>query len=210
MERSNAEWLTALNGGGDDQGAALTDLRASLVRAARFALQRSGGGMAAAHLTQLAEDCAQEAVIAVIAHLPDFRGESRFTTWAYVFAVNRALMALRRERWQNVSLDGLLETSPEAEWGEPTQENPQHRVIQQEIVATLRKGMEECLTRRQREALRAIVFESVPLDEVARHWQSNRNAVYKLLHDARRKLREYLEARGFSSSDVLAVLDDAR
>jgi RNA polymerase sigma-70 factor (ECF subfamily) len=109
-----------------------------------------------------------------------------------------------------LSLDALLEISPEAERGEATPDNPQQRVIQQEIVATLRKGMEECLTQRQRAALRAIVFESVPLDEIVRHWQSNRNAVYKLLHDARRKLREYLEARGFSSPDVLAVLDDTR
>lgn len=208
--RTNAEWLGALNGSGDDQVAALTDLRAYLLRAARFALQRSGSSMAGAHLTQLAEDCAQEAVVAVITHLDDFRGESRFTTWAYVFAINRALIAARRERWQNVSLDGMLETSPETEWGGVPQDNPQHLVIQEEIVATLRKGIDECLTERQREALRAIVFESVPLDEVVRRWQSNRNAVYKLLHDARRKLRAYLEARGFSSSDVLAVLDDAR
>ena len=206
--RTNAEWLSALNGSGDDQLAALTDLRAYLLRAATFALQRSGGTLAGAHLTQLAEDCAQEAVVAVITHLDDFRGESRFTTWAYVFAINRALMALRRERWQNVSLDGMLETLPEAEWGEAPQDNPQQRVIQGEMVAALREGIDECLTDRQREALRAIVFESIPLDEVVRRWKSNRNAVYKLLHDARRKLRAYLEARGFSASDVLTVLDD--
>jgi RNA polymerase sigma-70 factor, ECF subfamily len=208
--RTNAEWLTALNGSGDDQVAALTDLRAYLLRAATFALQRSSGTMAGAHLTQLAEDCAQEAVVAVITHLDDFRGESRFTTWAYVFAINRALVALRRERWQNVSLDGMLETLPETEWGEASPDSPQQRVIQEEVVAALRRGIDECLTDRQREALRAVVFESIPLDEVVRRWQSNRNAVYKLLHDARRKLRAYLEARGFSASDVLTVLDDAR
>jgi RNA polymerase sigma-70 factor, ECF subfamily len=210
MERSNAEWVTALTGGGDAQIAALTELRAYLLRAARFALQRSGASMVAAHLTQLAEDCAQEAVMAVITHLDDFRGESRFTTWAYVFAVNRALMTVRRERWQNVSLDALLEASAEPEWAGTPQGDSQQRVIQDEIVATLRKAIDECLTDRQRDALRAIVFESVPLDEVVQRWQSNRNAVYKLLHDARRKLRDYLEARGFSASDVLSVLDDAR
>jgi RNA polymerase sigma-70 factor (ECF subfamily) len=211
--RTNAEWLSALKSGGDDQVAALTDLRAYLLRGAHFALQRSAGGLAAPHLAQLAEDCAQEAVVAVLTHLDDFRGESRFTTWAYVFAINRALLALRRERWQNVSLDGLLDTPrtfADAAWDKAPQDDPQRRVIQQEIVSTLRKAMDECLTDRQRQALRAIVLESVPLDEVVRHWQSNRNAVYKLLHDARRKLRACLEARGFSSTDVLAVLDDAR
>jgi RNA polymerase sigma-70 factor (ECF subfamily) len=214
QSRTNAEWLSALKGTGDEQAPALTDLRIYLLRAARFALQRSAGGrLAAAHLTQLAEDCAQEAVTAVLTHLDDFRGESRFTTWAYVFAINRALLAARRERWQNVSLDALLETSrtfPDAVWEEAPHEDPQRRVMQQELTATLRKAIEECLTDRQRQALHAIVLESVPLDEVVRRWQSNRNAVYKLLHDARRKLRVYLEARGFSATDVLKVLDDAR
>jgi RNA polymerase sigma-70 factor, ECF subfamily len=210
--RTNAEWLLALKSGGDDQIAALTDLRTYLVRAATFALQRRGGG-AAAHLAQLAEDCAQEAVVAVLAHLDDFRGESRFTTWAYVFAINRALMAARRERWQNVSLDALLATSPtvpDAAADETPAEDPERRVIQQELVATLSKAMDECLSDRQRQAIRAVVLESLPLDELVRHWQSNRNAVYKLLHDARRKLRECLEARGYSAAEVLAVLDDSR
>jgi len=211
--RTNAEWLRALKSAGDDQIAALTDLRAYLVRAATFALQRRGR-VGAEHLTQLAEDCAQEALVAVLAHLDDFRGESRFTTWAYVFAINRALVAARRERWRNVSLDALLETSSptvaDAAADDTPAEHPERRVMRQELVATLSKAIDECLSERQRQAIRAVVLHSVPLDEVVRHWQSNRNAVYKLLHDARRKLRECLEARGYSAAEVRAVLDDPR
>ncbi|HEY3064737.1 MAG TPA: sigma-70 family RNA polymerase sigma factor [Methylomirabilota bacterium] len=208
--RTNAEWLRALKSGGEDQAVALADLRAYLLRAATFALERRGG-VAAPHLSQLAEDCAQEAVVAVLAHLDDFRGESRFTTWAYVFAINRALMAARRERWQNVSLDALLATSPttsDRAAAETPAENPERRMLQHELEVTLWKGMDECLSDRQRQAIRAVVLEAVPLDEVVRHWQSNRNAVYKLLHDARRKLRAYLEAHGYSAAEVRAVLDD--
>jgi RNA polymerase sigma-70 factor (ECF subfamily) len=209
--RTNAEWLQALKSSGDDQIEALTDLRAYLLRAATFALGRRGGGMAATHQRQLAEDCAQEALVAVLDHLDDFRGQSRFTTWAYVFAINRALVAARRKQWENVSLDALLERSsavPDAAAADAPAGDPERRVMQQELVVTLAKAVDECLSDRQRQAIRAVVLESVPLDELVRHWQSNRNAVYKLLHDARRKLRACLEARGYSAVDVLAVLDD--
>ena len=112
--RSNAEWITALQEGGGDQAAALADLRTYLLRAALFTLQRArhqtshlGPGV----LGQLAEDCAQEAMIAVLRRLAEFRGESHFTTWAYTFAVNIALVAARRERWARIPLDSVLNGS---------------------------------------------------------------------------------------------------
>ena len=100
--RSNAEWLAALEAGGSDQTEALADLRTYLLRAALFTLQRSRhyvGRLGPSALGTLAEDCAQESMTAVLQHLADFRGESHFTTWAYTFAVNIALVAARRERW---------------------------------------------------------------------------------------------------------------
>ena len=110
--RDNAQWLAALRGSGAEQAAALADLRTYLLRAALFTLRRARGHlglMARAEIEALAEDCAQEAVLAVVQSLDRFRGESRFTTWAYAFAVNVALMAARRERWKRVPLDGVLE-----------------------------------------------------------------------------------------------------
>jgi RNA polymerase sigma-70 factor, ECF subfamily len=207
-QRSNAEWIVALNGRGDAQAAALTDLRTYLLRAALFTLQRAlryVGHLESSTLAQLAEDCAQEALTTLLLRLHDFRGESRFTTWAYAFAVNIALTAARRERWSSVALDPILDNSealPSPGCDEDGLPDPERRALQMEMVAAIRDGIEQNLTLRQQEALRALVFEEVPLDEVVRQWGSNRNAVYKLVHDARRKLKIHLASRGFDVEDI--------
>lgn len=203
--RSSAEWIAALESAGGDQTAALTDLRAYLLRAALFTLHRArhhvshlGPGV----LNQLAEDCAQEAMTAVMQRLTAFRGESHFTTWAYSFAVNIALIAARRERWAHVPLDNVLDDSASlSAVGDDA--DPERRALQGEALAAIREGIEQHLTDKQQQALRAVVFEQVPLDEVARRWGSNRNALYKLLHDARRKLKGHLVARGLDVGEIL-------
>jgi RNA polymerase sigma-70 factor (ECF subfamily) len=207
--RSNAEWIAALQGGGGDQAAALADLRTLLLRAALFTLHRARhhvGHLGPGVLGQLAEDCAQEALTAVVQRLAEFRGESSFTTWAYTFAVNIALVAARRERWARVPLDPILDgrESPASTTGEEGgPPDPERRALQAEAIAAIRDGIQQHLTMKQRQVLRAVVFEQVPLDEVVRHWGSNRNALYKLLHDARRKLRRHLQARGFDVKEIL-------
>jgi RNA polymerase sigma-70 factor, ECF subfamily len=214
--RTNAEWLAALKSEGQAQTAALSDLRAYVLRAALYALQRSRSNLrdlAPSDVEQLAEDCAQDALTAILGHLDQFRGESRFTTWAYSFAVNAALGAARRERWRRVPLDRLLDRPDLAErfgLAGDASSDPQRRVLQGEILAAVRHGVETHLTTRQREALTAIVLEEVPLDELAHHWGSNRNALYKLLHDARRRLKAHLRDRGFEAKEVRDVFSDDR
>jgi RNA polymerase sigma-70 factor (ECF subfamily) len=208
-QRSNDDWIAALRGTDEDQAAALADLRTYLLRAAFFTLQRARhhvGHLGSSALAQLAEDCAQESMTAILQHLAEFRGESKFTTWAYTFAVNVALVAARRERWAPVSLDGMLEGSV-ASTALLTADDvdPERRTLQAEVIAAIREGIEHHLTVRQQQLLRAVVLEQVPLDEVVRRWGSNRNALYKLLHDARRKLKAYLVARGFDVDDVLQL-----
>jgi RNA polymerase sigma-70 factor (ECF subfamily) len=214
--RSNAEWMSALEGTGEDQAAALTDLRTYLLRAALFTLQRAlhhVGHLESSALGQIAEDCAQEALTTIVQHLHEFRNESKFTTWAYAFAVNTALTAARRERWASVPLDRILEgngaLSPPVhdEDGPP---DPERRALQVETMAAIQDGIEQHLTLRQRQVLRALVFEEIPLDEVARRWDSNRNAVYKLVHDARRKLKAHLEGRGFDIEEIFEVFAASR
>ncbi len=197
--RDNAEWLAALRSNGAEQSAAIADVRALVLRAALYALRRARGHlglMAPAEIQALAEDCAQEAVLAIVQSLDRFRGESRFTTWAYAFGVNAALMAARRERWKRVPLDRVLEDGAWewAAWRDGASD-AERRAREDETLAALRDAIEECLSERQRQALKAVVFDDVPLDELARHWGSNRNALYKLLHDARRKLKARLEVR---------------
>jgi RNA polymerase sigma-70 factor (ECF subfamily) len=213
--RSNAEWLSALRAGGAEQADAIRDLRAYVLRAAAYALRRRHarfGAPPSADVAQLAEDCAQNAVVAVLQHLDDFRGESRFTTWVYSFAVNMALVAARRERWKHVSLDDVLGDPHLDEAVADAQEraDPQRVTLQRETLAVVREAIERHLTARQRQALKAIFFDGVPLDELARHWGSNRNAVYKLLHDARRKLKAHLEARGFDVKEALDLFAGGR
>src|SRR5512146_2297436 len=111
--RSNQEWLYDLNASGETQEAAIADLRDLLLRAALYFFSRNLGDFEKnndGEILQRAEDCAQDALIAVMKHLSDFRGDSKFTTWAYKFAINTALMASRRERWKGVSLDQLTDS----------------------------------------------------------------------------------------------------
>jgi RNA polymerase sigma-70 factor (ECF subfamily) len=209
--RTNAEWLSALTSSGEPQSLALTDLRRHLLRAATYALRRQGRP-GSAGVDQLAEDSAQDALSALLQHLQEFRGESRFTTWAYKFAVHAVLVAARREQWSRVSLESVLQEGnltarlfPDAV--EPV--DPQRRAMQGEMLAALRDAVDTQLTTRQRQALTAIVFDEVPLDELARHWSSNRNALYKLLHDARRKLKAHLASRGLDIQEMLDVFGRA-
>jgi len=210
-ERSNEDWLRELEADGDRQAAALADLRAYLLRAARFALYRRAGRLAhraTADLDQLAEDCAQEALLAILARLGTFRGESRFTTWAYTFAIHAALVGARREAWKAVPLDPILEDpSGTARLGEiaARDADPDRLARRAEAWAVVREVLERELTDRQRQALLALLVDEVPLDELARHWGSNRNAIYKLVHDARRRLRARLEARGFPAGEILEL-----
>lgn len=211
--RSNEEWLADLKANGPAQEAAIADLRELLLRAAVYFFSRSSGDqqrLSREETLQRAEDCAQDALIAVMSHLQDFRGDSKFSTWAYKFAINLALMAARQERWKQVSLD-QLSTPAEKAFSEWVMQDPsggaapERSALQAELQAVIRTIIAQELTERQRQVLVWMVFQEVPMDEVVRHLGSNRNSVYKLLHDARRKLKSGLQARGFEVSETLAL-----
>ena len=214
--RTNAEWLSALASETEAQSAALSDLRAYLLRAALYALVRRKSSLthlAATDIDELAQDSVQEALSAILQHLGDFRGDSQFTTWAYTFAVNAALVAARRERWRRVPLDRVLDSPVfPADLGgtAATSPDPHRRTAQGEMLAAVRETIEAHLTTRQQQALKAVVFDGVPLDELARLWGSNRNALYKLLHDARKKLKAQLRKRGFDTREMLDAFGEDR
>ena len=204
--RTNEEWLSELSATGEIQETAIADLRNVLLRAALYFFNRNLGdfwGMDREEILQCAEDCAQEALIAVMNHLPDFRGDSKFTTWAYKFAINMALMTARRQRWNGKSLDHRS-SSKETLFAEFP---PDRSAIQSEIIAVIQQVIENELTDRQREVLVLMVFHEVPMDEVVQRLDTNRNAIYKLLHDARRKLKNRLQAKGFDIGEMLSVFD---
>jgi len=215
--RTNHEWLHDLSASGPPQEAAIADLRSILLRAALYFFSRNRGDLASLghdEVLQRAEDCAQDALIAVMQHLPDFRGDSKFTTWAYKFAINTALMAARRERWKGVSLDELADSAEDSfsEWVQRDKSEetaPEQSAMQGELRGVIQNVIEHDLTDKQRLVLLSMVFNEVPLDEVVRQLGSNRNSVYKLLHDARRKLKSGLLARGFEVGEALALFGAA-
>jgi RNA polymerase sigma-70 factor (ECF subfamily) len=200
-ERSNQEWLAELRGPERDE--ALADLRAFLVRGLRYALaSRSDVGDA------IIEDFVQDALLKILGALDTFRGESRFTTWAQKIAVRVAYTELRRRRWQDVSLDGIVEAHDldfVPDMMVDRSAGPDRQTTQRIFLETLRRLIATELTDKQRQALVATQIHGMPLEEVARRMGSNRNALYKLLHDARQRLKRKMEAEGLSTEDVLAA-----
>lgn len=216
--RTNEEWLYELRASSVSQEAAISDLRNLLLRAVLFFFSRNLDdfrGLGRDEILQLAEDCAQDALIAVMNHISDFRGDSKFTTWAYKFAVNKALMTARQERWKGISLDDLSFFSDAAlrEWAmrdkSPGPASDQF-VLQGEVIETIREVIERDLTDKQRRVLAMMVFNEVSIDEVVRQLGTNRNAIYKMLHDARRKLKSGLQARGFDVAEMLLLFSISR
>ena len=202
QERTNEQWLAELRGSNPDE--ALADLYDLLVRGLSAALGGRADGVDAS-----IGDFAQEALIKIVSNLDSFRGESRFTTWAKKIAMNVALTELKRRRWRDVSLQDLLDRRTATGRGLAGPElTPEQVAFQNMVLAKLRGAIDEELTDRQREAVVAVILEGMPISEVARRMGTNQNALYKLLHDARKKLKLRMEAAGLSPQEVLAAFDE--
>jgi RNA polymerase sigma-70 factor (ECF subfamily) len=189
---------------GRNPDAALSDLYDLLVRGLGVALGGYGSGVEAN-----LGDFAQEALIKITANLDSFRGESRFTTWAQKIAMNVALTELKRRRWRDVSLQDLFARHGAADRGPAdAQLTPEQLAFQNSVLGELRRIVDEELTDRQREAVVAVLLEGMPISEVARRMGTNQNALYKLLYDARKKLKRRVEAAGLSPQEVLAAFEE--
>lgn len=196
------DWPGELRAGGPTTEAALADLRGVLLRGLRRALSGRAGADAA-----LIEDLAQEATLRVLGRLDGYRGEGRFTTWAVAIAVRVALTELRRPLWRDVSLDRLAAENRGAPHDPPTTEpGPPQEAERHEILDLLRSTLAGELTERQRTALVG-ELRGMPQEEIARQLGIGRNALYKLGHDARRRLKARLIAAGVTDEDVRAAFD---
>jgi RNA polymerase sigma-70 factor (ECF subfamily) len=205
-QRSNEEWLAALRGRERDR--AVEDLRTMVVRGLKVTFAGRVRG-----LDETAEDLAQDALMRILNNLDTFRGESRFTTWAQRIAVRVAYTELRRKRWRDVSLQEVIERH-EGSGREPgalpdrKSSSPERETERKMMIETLQSFIAEELTERQREAMVAVMYEGMPLEETSRRMDTNRNALYKLLHDARKKLKKRIEAEGLSPGEVLEALGE--
>jgi RNA polymerase sigma-70 factor (ECF subfamily) len=213
--RSNQDWVWALTEQpGEAQSEALHDLRNYLLRAALVYLARHRSelsGWSRDDIRTLAEDLAQESVLDIRANVAGFKGESKFTTWAYRFVINRAASELRRRRYRDLSLDRLRDEEPavfQALLAEPGRMEPERQAERRRYLTLLRDIIETELSEHQRAAIVAVHWQGRSLDEVAAALGMNRNALYKLLHDARQRIKARLLARHLTESDILAVFED--
>ena len=212
--RTNEQWLADLTADRTaQQAAALDDLRARLRRGIFYYLTRERSDLVSrfqAELQQMAEDFAQEATLRVLQNLSSFRGDSQFTTWATKVAVRVAISELRRARYrdfslEDVTIDGELLPDLGAILLSSTSSSPEKTAERADVLDKINRAMRETLTERQRLALEAVGMRGVPMDLVAEQLQTNRNALYKLLHDARSKLRDVLEREGLSMEYILSL-----
>jgi RNA polymerase sigma-70 factor, ECF subfamily len=204
VTRTNEQWLGDLTGEPEAQAAALTDLHQHLRRSILFYLSQERSDLrdrSTQELERMADDLAQDATLRIMHNLPNFRGESQFTTWANRIAVRLAISDLRRARYKDFSLDDLtadgdLLPAGQSSVNTNSQPGPEISVERSDVLVKINRALEEALTERQYRALVAVTLHGVPMDVVAVQMGTNRNALYKLLHDARRKLRAHLEAQG--------------
>jgi RNA polymerase sigma-70 factor, ECF subfamily len=199
LDAASREWLRALRADGATRDEAVARLHALLLRAARFEAARRRGRLPHLRdeLEEIAHEAAGDALIGVLAHLDDFRGESRFTTWVYKFALLETAVKLRKRAWQGRELP----LEPEA-WNvfESVGLAPPEQVDQSELLSTLQAAIGEVLTPHQRRVLVAVTLNGVPIDVLAERLDTTRGALYKTLHDARQKLRTHLAERDLSAA----------
>jgi len=208
-ERSNEQWVDDLAAPGEAQEIALGDLRAIVLRGLPYALSK-WLTPSDPEFESLSEEVAQDTLLRVLESLHTFEGRSKFTTWVHKIAVRIALTELRRKRWRDVSLDELTENAPgQGPLGVLTAHvaGPEVVAEQSDMIAHLQRVITEELTEKQREALIATRIHGMPMEEVARRMGTNRNALYKLLHDARLRLKTRLEEEGLSPEDVMAAFE---
>jgi RNA polymerase sigma-70 factor (ECF subfamily) len=214
--RSNETWLADLGADGTRQGAALSELREYIRRGLFVFLRESRSDMArrdSDDVRQLSEDFAQEALLKILRSLSTFRGESRFATWAMKIAIRTAISSLRRAAFKDLSLDELqargaaVEPTADAAVGPTALPDPQMEAERNELFSVLQEGVESVLSERQRTAFLATNVDGVPIEVVAKLMDSNVNALYKMVHDARKKLRAFLIDCGFTFERVAPLFE---
>jgi len=191
-------WLRDLRSEGTSQDEAIARLRELLVRAARFEIARRRTTMPylrGEELDDIASEAADDALLSVMRRLDDFRGLSRFSTWAYKFALLEAAVKLRKRAWQGREIPLEPET-----WNlfASARPGPDDQTELSELLGAVRDGIADALTPHQRRVLLALAVDGVPIDVLADRLGSTRGALYKALHDARRKLRAHLDERGLA------------
>ncbi|HSQ38518.1 MAG TPA: sigma-70 family RNA polymerase sigma factor [Anaerolineales bacterium] len=207
--RTNEEWIADLQTDGPPREAALGDLRAIIMNGLPYALSR-WVSHSEPQFEFLVEEVTQETLLRVLDRMHTFEGRSQFTTWVHKIAIRIALSELRRKRWRDSSLDEMMDNedapAPESLL-EDSSASPETAIERADMMTRVRRIIAEELTDRQREALLLLSVQNMPMDEAARKLKTNRNALYKLLHDARLRLKRRLTLEGLSAQEVLTAFE---
>lgn len=207
--RTNEAWLSDLRTNGEIRSKALEDLRVVIQRGLPYALSR-WLSPDQPQFGALVEEVTQETLLRVLDQLNTFEGRSQFTTWVHKIAVRIALTELRRKRWRDSSLDELTENEdapPPPGLLADSQAGPEISAERGDMLSRVRRIIEEELTDRQRQALILLGVQDMPIEDAARRLKTNRNALYKLLHDARLRLRTRLAKEEIAPHEVLALFE---
>jgi RNA polymerase sigma-70 factor (ECF subfamily) len=196
MDAESLAWVTDLSSEGSVKQAALARLHSLLLRVARAESARRRARLPRQTIEELDDLCLQaanDALMAITEKLGEFRGAARFTTWACKFAMFEISTKLRRSAWRGKKTD-----IDDAGWETIPDRSPQALglMLGAELEATLKRAMEQALTPAQRQIFQAAAIDEIPIDVLAERSQRSRGAIYKMLHDARRKLRQALVAAG--------------
>ncbi len=207
--RSNDNWLNDLRADGPRRENAITDLREVVQHGLPYALSRWLSPNDPL-FNPLVEEVTQETLLRVLDQLDTFEGRSMFTTWVHKIAVRIALTELRRKRWQDASLDEMVDNEDlPAPPRLMADRSPGPDVITErgDMSERIRRIIDQELTPKQRKALILLGIQDIPLEEAAKRMKTNRNALYKLLHDARLRLKRRLTAEGLTPQEVLAAFE---
>jgi RNA polymerase sigma-70 factor, ECF subfamily len=207
--RTNETWLEDLRSTGTSYDEALGDLREIIQKGLPYALSRwlpSANPL----FQPLVEEVTQETLLRVLDQLDTFEGRSLFTTWVHKIAIRIALTELRRKRWRDSSLEELTENEdappPPGLLADP-QTSPETSAERKDMLVRVRRILDEELTPKQREALILLGLQDVPMEEAAKRMKTNRNALYKLLHDARLRLKKRLAIEELTPQDLLVAFE---
>jgi RNA polymerase sigma-70 factor (ECF subfamily) len=196
LDADSQAWVDRLSPDSPERQAAIESLHTLLLKGARFEVNRRRAAfpqLRGNDHDDLAHQSADDALVAVLGKLGDFRGDSRFTTWAYKFALLEAAVKVRRRAWQGREVPLEPESWALIADGDST---PEQDAETSELFAALQEAIESDLSPHQREVLVAVTLNDVPIDVLAERLNTTRGALYKTIHDARRKLRAALATRG--------------
>lgn len=209
--RTNEEWISDLQSAGTRRDAALADLRQAILNGLPYALNK-WLPTNDPRFNPLAEEVAQDTLLRVLDRLDTFEGRSQFTTWVHKIAVRIALTELRRKRWENFSLEEIVEGEEGFPMGslmiDHQASSPEEQAEGADMMQRLQRIIAEELTDKQRQAMVAIAIKGMPFEEVARRMGTNRNALYKMMHDTRLRLKHRLAQEGLTPEDVLAGFEN--